>query len=416
MAKQAIITGLDIGTSNIRVAVGQVVPGEDKPIIIGVVEAKSAGLRRGNVVDSEEAVSAISEALEKAERLTGMPIENALVSVCGSQITCHESSGTIAVSRADGEISKQDKQRVLEAAQAIAIPPNHEVLHILARDYKVDGESGVKDPVGMSGVRLEVEACVVEVAASFVRNLTRCVYRTGVDIKELVLSPLASAEAVLTKRQKELGVALIDIGAGTTKLAIFEEGSLVYVSALAIAGEHVTNDLAIGLRSSIETAEKVKLEYGSVNPRQFDRKEEIDLSKINRKDKSRVPRFHIAEIIEARAAEIFSLIDAELVKIDRAGKLPAGIVLTGATAKLSGIVDLAKEELKLPAQIGFPEDLRVAVDQVEDPRFSTVVGLVLWGAGPEGLRGSLTGGRFNLPKPVDTVKAISGWLKKRFLP
>ena len=379
MPKEKIISGLDIGSFKIRTVIGKKTEEDEKPHIIGIGESLSSGIRRGQVVDVEEAVSSISASLEQAERTSGVPIEHAYVNIGGSHIVSTRSKGVIAVSRADNEITEEDVARVIDAAQAISIPANMEILHVIPKNFIVDGSGGIKDPVGMTGVRLEVEANILQGASSFIKNLTKCVARVGIDIDELVVNPLASAASSLTKRQKELGVVLLDIGAGTTGLIVFEEGDLLHLTILPIGSGHITNDLAIGLRCSVDTAEKVKLEYGQTNVKEIDKKEEINLSEIDSREEGVIPLKQIAEIIEARLSEIFSLADKELKLIGRSGKLPAGVVITGGGAKLPGLVDLAKKELKLPAQIGFPQELPTSLDKIDDPAFSTAVGLVIWG-------------------------------------
>ncbi len=409
MPKEEVISGLDIGSSKIRCVVGKKVEEEDKPHIIGIGESSCSGIRRGQVVDVEEAVSSISASLEQAERTSGVPIEHAYVNIGGSHITSVKSKGVIAVSRADSEIADDDVARVIDAAQAISIPANMEILHVIPRNFIVDGSGGIKDPLGMTGVRLEVEANILQGTSSFIKNLTKCVARVGIDIDELVVSPLACATSSLTKRQKELGVMLLDIGAGTSGLVVFEEGDLLHLTVLPIGSEYITNDLAIGLRCSVDTAEKVKLEYGQANAKEVDKKEELDLSKIQSQEEGTVSLRQVAEIIEARLSEVFSLADKELKSIDRSGKLPCGVVLTGGGAKLPGIVDLAKKELRLPAQVGFPLELPTSLEKVDDPAFSTVIGLLIWGATHEEKR-RVSG--LPLGKGVRQVKK---WFK-HFLP
>jgi len=413
MAKDDIIVGLDVGSSTVRAVVGQMGTEEEKPHIIGLGMAPASGIRRGVIVDVEEAVGSISMALEKAERVTGVPIEAAYVAIGGAHIETQLSRGVIAVSRADGEIGEDDVSRVIEAAQAVNLPTNHEILHVIPKTFIVDDQEGIKDPIGMSGVRLEVEAHIIQGASSFIKNLTKCVYRAGVDIEDLVLAPLAAADAILTKRQKELGVVLIDIGAGTTGLAVYEEGDLVHTKILPIGSEHITNDIAIGLRTSVDVAEKVKLDYGTALPASITEREEIDLGKIDQGEEQTIDRKEVASIIEARLAEIFSLVDKELKKIGKSGQLPAGAVLTGGGAELPDLAEFAKEELRLPAQIGLPQDIPVAVDKVDDPAFAVAVGLILWGSG------EVTTSRFSLggiPSSVsDTVDKMKKWFKT-FLP
>jgi cell division protein FtsA len=381
MAKEHIIVGLDIGTSMIRVVVGKLSAEEKTPSIIGVGEAVAHGIRRGVIVDVEEAISSISQALEKAERMTGLPIDHAVVSVGGAHVTCVESHGVVAVSRADGEITEGDIVRVVDASQAISIPPNREILHVIPKTFTVDGQAGIKDPLGMTGIRLEVDSQIIQASVPFIKNLTKCIMRVGIEIDDLVLAPLAAAQAVLNKRQKELGCVLVDIGAGTCGVIAFEEGELIHASVIPVGGGHISNDLAIGLRTSVDTAELVKLEYGVASKAATKKDEEIDLSGLDRNEETRrIGRPLVAEIIQARLEEIFSLVNKELRKIGRDGQLPAGAVICGGGAKLEGLIDLAKKELRLPTSLGSPVNASSVIDRALDPAFSTAVGLVLWGS------------------------------------
>jgi cell division protein FtsA len=379
MSKKDIIVGIDIGSSNIRTVITQIFPEEEMPRIIGVGAVESAGIRKGIIVDLEETVRSISESASKAERNSGRTVEKAIVNLGGNHITSQDSKGVIAVGRADGEVTEDDIERVVSAAQAISIPANKEIIHVIPRSYSLDDQKGIKDPLGMNGVRLEVDAMIIEGSTPFVKNLVKCVEQARINLDSFVLSPLAAAKAVLSKRQKELGVVLVDIGGGTTSLAVFEENDLLHTAVLPVGGAHITNDIAIGLRTSIDVAEKVKLEYGNALPKEIGKKEDINLSAIDSNEEGIVSRHHVAEIVEARLEEIFSLVNKELKTIGREKLLPAGVVLTGGTAKLPGAVDLAKNTLALPAQAGFPLPLGGLVDKVDDPSYATVVGLILWG-------------------------------------
>jgi cell division protein FtsA len=379
MSKKDIIVGIDVGSSNVRTIIAQVFPEEEMPRIIGVGVAPSTGIRKGVVVDLEEAVKSINESIEKAEISSGKTVEKAIINLGGNHITSQDSKGVIAVGRADGEVVEDDITRVINAAQAISIPANKEIIHVIPRNYSLDDQKDIKDPLGMNGVRLEVDAMIIEGSTPFVRNIIKCVEQAKIDLDAFVLSPLAAAKATLSKRQKELGVVLVDIGGGTTSIAVFEENDLLAASVLPLGGANITNDIAIGLRTSIDVAEKVKLEYGNALPKEIGKKEDIDLSAIDSNEEGTVSRYHVAEIIEARLEEIFMLVNKELKAIGREKLLPAGIVLVGGTAKLPGAVDLAKNVLALPAQAGFPIPLGGLVDKVDDPSFATSVGLVLWG-------------------------------------
>lgn len=408
MTKEQIIVGIDIGTSNVRVVVAQQL-GADKPLqVIGVGKVPSAGVRHGTIVDIEDALKCIAEAVEKAEKVTGVPIEECYVSIGGNHIISKNSKGVIAVSRADGEISNEDVNRVIDAASTISLPANREILHLIPRSFTIDNQEAIKNPVGMNGVRLEVDALVVEGGSPFIKNLNKCFAEAGINIKELILSTLAASRATLTKRQKELGVAILDLGGGSTSMCVYEEGNIIHLAVLPVGGVSITNDLAIGLRTSIEVAEKVKLEYGSAMPMEINKKDQIDLSKISRSEEGMVPRRKVAEIIEARLEEIFGMCAKELKKIGRMGLLPAGVVLTGGGAKMPGIIDLAKIQLGLPVQIGFPMELEGVVEKIDDPSFATSVGLILWGKDLD----QKDQKRFSLGIPSLNFNSMSGTIDK----
>ncbi|MFZ5982526.1 MAG: cell division protein FtsA [Patescibacteria group bacterium] len=407
MARRDIIAALDIGSGSVKTVIAQVVPEEDKPRIIGVGLAFSLGVRRGMIIDLEEAVSSIRESLAKAQMSAGVDVEKAVISVGGNHISSQYSKGVIAVGRADGEVTGEDVERVIDASQAISIPPNKEILHIIPKNYSLDDQKEIKDPIGMNGVRLEVDALIIEGSTPYIKNLNKCLDQAGVDIQDVVLSPLSAAKASLSKRQKELGVVLVDIGAGTTSLAIFEENELLHTAVIPLGGSHITNDIAIGLRTSIDVAEKVKIEFGHALSSEIGKKEDIDLAQIDSGEEGMVSRHHVAEIIEARLEEIFGFVNKELKAIGRDRLLPAGAVLTGGTAKLPGIVDLAKDALGLPSQVGFPIPLGGLIDKVDDPAFVTATGLILWQF--EGLSQEKSGG-FSFGKK--TAKNISGGINE----
>jgi len=416
MSRQKIIVGLDIGSANIRAAVAQSGRDENSPFqILGVGQTSSLGIRRGIVVDLEEAVKGIKIALSNAERTSGVPIERAIVSLGGSHLGCRVSRGAIAVSRADGEISKEDAERAISSATAISLGANREIIQVVPKQFCVDNEIGIKDPVGMSGVRLEVEALIIDGASPFIKNLVKGIAETKIDIEALVPSPLAAAQAVLDKRQKELGVLVLDIGAGTTGFTVFEEGNMIDCCILPVGSGHITNDLAIGLRLPIEVAEKIKLEYGSVLPDEINKKDSINLEKLGG-ESGHVSRQKVAEIIESRVGEIFDMANKRLKQIDRAGLLPAGVVMVGGGAKLPGLVDLCKEKLRLPSQIGFPLHFEGVVDQIDDPSFATVLGLILWSTEQSKELKIYHHRFFSTLKPITPLFGkIKNWLKG-FLP
>ncbi|MFA5188455.1 MAG: cell division protein FtsA [Patescibacteria group bacterium] len=382
MPQEDIIVGLDIGSTSIKIAVGQNTSNEGNPQklhIIGAVEQEAEGINRGVITSIEDAVNSLTKALEKAEKLIGMPIEQAWVSISGGNITSQISKGVVAVSKTDGEIREEDMERAIEAAKTVTTPPNYEIIHVIPRSFTVDGQSNIKDPAGMTGVRLEVETYIVEGLSSQIKNLTKCIYQTGLDIEDLILAPLATSEAVLTNRQKELGVVVVNIGGATTGIAVFEQGDLLSTAILPLGSEHITSDIAIGLRTSIDVAEKIKLKYGQASSKGMDKKEEFDLNEFDENEEGLVSKKYLAEIIEARVEEIMDKVDQELKHLERSGALPAGVILTGAGAKLPKIIDVCKKNLRLPATLGYPYDIVSVIDKVNDLSFTTAAGLVKWG-------------------------------------
>ncbi|HRY82293.1 MAG TPA: cell division protein FtsA [Candidatus Moranbacteria bacterium] len=419
MSRKNIICGIDVGSSSIRTVIAQTISPEEKPRIIGVGTAPSLGVRKGVIVNIEETLQAVNESLEKAERTAGITIDRAIVSIGGNHISSQYSKGVIAVGRADGEVVEDDIERVIGAAQAISVPANREIIHIIPKSYSLDDQKNIKDPLGMNGVRLEVDALIIEGSTPYIKNLSKCFEQAKIDVENFVLAPLASAKATLTKRQKELGVVLIDIGGGTTSLAVFEEDDLIASSIIPVGGNHITNDIAIGLRTSIDVAEKVKIEFGSALPREIGKKEDINLAEIDSSEEGIVSRHHVAEIIEARLEEIFNLVNKELKNIGRDKLLPAGALLVGGTAKLPGAVDLAKEVLGLPAQTGFPTPLGGLVDKVDDPSFATVIGLLIWGIEEGQTGGAISSSGRVLGNLANRFGGKAGEIKKwmeKFLP
>lgn len=419
MSKSNTAIGLDVGSSNVRVVILQKFEEEEKPRVMGAGQVASFGIRRGVVADVEETVKAIGEAVKNAERTSGIPISRAVVSIGGSHIKYQESQGVVAIGRADGEITGDDVMRSLTAAETISLPSNTEIIHVIPRSFTVDDQKDIKDPLGMSGIRLEVNAMLVLGSTPIIKNLSKCIYQAGVEVDDMVFSALAAGKAALNKRQKELGAVLIDMGGGTTSFVVYEEGDLIQVGVVPIGGGHITNDIAIGLRTSIDVAEKVKINYGSALPDEIGKKDQINLAEIDQNEEGEVSRHHVAEIVEARLEEIFTLIDKELRKTNRSGMLPAGVVIVGGGAKLPGVVDLAKKVLRLPAQTGFPLELGGIVDKVDEPGYITAAGLALWGAeeaasSSGNLRAKLPA-IDGLPKISHTVDKMKGWLRK-FLP
>ncbi len=376
MTSTQTFAALDIGSSKIRTVVGIVEEKKNIINIIGVGLSPSNGIRKGMVTDIDEAVANVTASLEDAERMSGEQIHRLYVGFSGPHIETYDSKGVIAINGQNSEITEDDLDRVLDAAKAVSLPSNREILRIIPKTFSVDSQYNIKYPVGMTGIRLEVEAHIIAGHTPAIKNLEKCLYETKVDINEIIPSSLAAAEAVLDRKQKELGCILIEIGAASTNVAIFEEGNVVYSCVLPVGGEHVTNDLAIGLRTSIDTAEKIKIEYGTCLPGDTNDREEIDLSTISKNDTHHISKKLAASIIEARYQEIFTLAREELIRIGRDGMLPAGVVLCGGAVKMPGTVDIAREILQLPVAMGFPRDIEGIVDRVDDPSFASAIGLL----------------------------------------
>lgn len=409
MSKIRLFAGLDVGSAKIRTVVGTIDEKTQMPNVIGVGIAPSTGLRKGQVIDVEETINNITASLEDAERMAGEPVHHVLLGISGNHIESFNSKGVIAISNPGNEITEDDIDRVLEAAQAVAIPNNRRILRIIPKSFTVDEQKGIKYPVGMTGIRLEVEAHIVTGMIPAVRNIEKCVLQAGVDIQDIIPGALAACEAVLSKRQKELGVVVVDIGSGGTSVSVFEEGTILHTAVIPVGGENVTNDIAIGLRTSVDTAEKIKIEYGSCIPDEVNDREMIDLSSFSKIDMQKISKKHLVEIIEARYHEIFLLVKEELAKIHRDGMLPAGVVLTGAAVKIPGIIDLARETLNLPVQIGFPQNFEGVVDKIEDPAYATAIGLLIWGTRFESRHFGFRFKGLNLRK---TFSGIKNWAKQ----
>ena len=386
--KNEIIVGIDIGSSAIRIAVGQhsFSDSGNSLQIIGTVEGPAEGIHKGVITSIEECVSSLSNVLEQAERLIGVPIEHSWIGISGTHILSQASRGVVSVAKSDGEISDEDVERSVDAARTIATPLNYEVLHVIPKTYSVDGQTGIKDPVGMTGVRLEADTRIIYGLTSHIKNITKAVYRTGIDIDDLILSVLATGEVVATDKQKDLGVAVIDIGASITSIVVYEGGDIVHTAVLPIGSEHVTNDVAIGLRTSIDVAERIKLQEGRCITKGIQKREKVNLVDFGAEKDEVIPKKYIAEIIEARVAEILEKVDDELVSIKLSGMLPAGVIFTGGGSKIEGIVDLAKNNLKLPASLGYPVDITGISDRTNDISFTTAIGLVKWGTSMQSVR------------------------------
>lgn len=371
---QEHFVGLDIGTSHVRCVVGMLDPhGGNMPSIIGHGEAPNQGMRRGAIVHVDDVADAVVKAVTEAERISGMPIKHATVNVNGSHVTGIDSEGVIAISTANREITPEDRLRVEEAATIVSLPANREIIQFFAKNYSLDGQKNIKDPVGMHGVRLEVDAHIVTAASPNLRNLDQVLEKAEIAPTHHTVSGLAAAEAVLTRQQREAGTVLLDIGAGTTNLIVFEDGEVQHVAILPIGGQHITNDLAIGLKTDIDVAERVKLEHANLRD---SAKKTTATIKIGTKTHS-FDFEDITMVVEARVDELFDYVNKELQKIKRAGKLPGGVVLTGGVSRLPGLDEFAREKLQLPARVGHLHNIGGLVDTVERQEYSSVVGLML---------------------------------------
>jgi cell division protein FtsA len=376
--REAVLVGIDVGTSKVCTLIGEV-SRDGRMTIMGHGTVASLGLKKGVVVNIDQTVRSIAESVERAERLSGWKIDRAFVSVGGQHVQSLNSPGQVAVSGQRKEVSREDVNRAVEVARAVSIPSNEVVLHVERRGFKVDGQEGVKDPLGMSALRLEVEVHIVTAAATAVQNLSKCVNASGVKIDELVASALASADAVLSDTEKDLGVAVADIGAGTIDLAMFSEGSPLRTAVLPIGGNNVTNDLALGLKTSLQVAEELKIQHGTCNLAAVTDDEEITVSVLGEDAGRTIQRREACEIIEARMRETFELMRGEMAR-GGAGMLPAGIILTGGGAQLAGAAELAREVLQMPVRIAGPLGIGGLIDTIQNPAYATAVGLLHWGA------------------------------------
>ncbi len=379
MPKANYIVGFDVGTRKVVALIGEITD-EGKVEIIGIGATDSRGLRKGVVVDLESTTAAIKKAQEEAELMAGVEIDSAFIGISGAHIKSFNSRGVVAVSGKNREIGREDIKRVIDQSKALSIPPDREIIHIIPQEFVVDEQDGIKDPLGMSGIKLEVNVHIVTAAITSLQNLRTCIERAGVGIREIVLNQIATAASVLTADERELGVGLIDVGAGTTEVAIFERGSLWYTSTIPIGGDNFTNDIAVGLRTPIPEAERIKKKFGCVAGPVADDQETIEVPAVGKGRKPRVlSRQILADIMQPRAEEIFRLVDGDIKRIGYEKSLNSGLVLTGGTALLDGFEEVAEEIFDLPVRRGDPNGIGGLVDRVSSPDFATSVGLVLYG-------------------------------------
>ncbi|GHV52218.1 cell division protein FtsA [Deltaproteobacteria bacterium] len=381
MAKAELVVGLDIGTTKICVVVGEITP-EGGVDIVGIGTSPSTGLRKGVVVKIEQTVQSIQKALEEAELMAGCEIRSVYAGIAGSHIKGINSHGVIAIK--DGEVTAKDVERAMDAARAIAIPLDREVIHTLPQEYIVDEQHGIIEPLGMSGVRLEVHVHIVTGAVSSAQNMVRSCHRANLDVANIVLESLASAKAVLTQEERELGVALVDIGGGTSDIAILHNGAIRYTGSLPLGGQNLTNDIAYGLRTPMLSAEEIKIKHGCALVDMVRENEVIEVPSVGGREARPLSRQILAEICQPRMVEILSLVDKELVRSGYKNLAAAGVVLTGGTALMQGCQEIGEEIFNLPTRVGFPRNIGGLRDVVNSPKYATAVGLLCYGAEKEG--------------------------------
>jgi cell division protein FtsA len=409
MSNDRIVVGVDVGTTKVAALIAEVSE-DDHLEVIGVGIVPSRGMKKGVVVNPEEVVESIVSAVQKSEQQSGFKIVSAFVGISGGHISTQTSQGVVAVRHPERQISPDDVQRALEAARVVTVPADREIVHVLPRHYVVDGQDGIKNPVGMLGHRIEVQTTIVSGAMTSVNNLVRCVERAGLGIDSLVLQPVAAAEAVLTEAEREIGVTLVDIGAGTTDIGVFVEGALVFAAVLPVGGFQVSNDLAVGLRTPFAAAEEIKVRHGYALPELLEDDRTIDVSSFDTGDGRPVSRRQVSEIIEPRLEETFELVQEQLERAD-IRNLPAGVVLCGGTSQLGGIRRLAAEVFHAPVRVGSPTGIYGLTDQISSPAYATSVGLLKWGLEQEFEPSSTRGGM-----PLAGLgSAVTNWLRN-FLP
>lgn len=388
MSKENYIVGLDIGSSKIAAAVGQA-DDEGNLTLIGIGQAPAEGIKRGMIVDLEKVVNSIHSAVSDAEMVSGAKISSVYASIAGEHIKSINSRGVIAVGKTTSEINRSDVERVVEAAQAVAIPADREIIHVLPQEFTVDDQLGITDPVGMSGIRLEVNVHIVTGSVASVTNIVKAIEKADLDVEELVLGPYAAAYAVLKPDERELGCVLIDMGAGTTDIAAFWDGAIKHTAVLGVGGKNVTNDVAIGLRTPLEQAERIKSLHGSALSTLVSSSEMITVPGVGGRESKEVSRSIVAAIVEPRAEEIFSLVARDLKKANLIESLASGVILTGGASQLQGTAELAEQIFDLPAKLASPDGFINESEQQPGPEFSVVIGLLKYGL----LSGQTIGGK-----------------------
>jgi len=411
LSKQGIITGLDIGTTKVCAVIGQM--NESGGVdIIGVGMAPSYGLRKGVVVNIDNTVKSINQAIEEAELMAGVEVDSVYAGVAGGHIKSINNRGVVAISSRSREITQADVDRVIDSAKAVSLPIDREVIHVIPQEYIVDNQDGIKDPIGMSGVRLEADVHIIVGAVASIDNIIKSVHRAGYEVEDIVLEPLASAEAILTEEEKELGVALIDMGGGTTDIIMFIRGSVWHTGIIALGGNHVTNDIAFGLRTPATSAEIIKKRYGVALVDSIDENELIEVPGIGGRAPRKIPKKMLAQIIQPRMDEILQLTYREIKKSGFDELISAGCVITGGGALLKDTDALAEKIMNIPVRIGYPERIGGLNDKVNSPLYATGVGLVLYGSKNESVSELYKGSDENVFKNI--ISRLGNWFKEYF--
>ncbi len=407
--RAGLIVGLDIGTTKVCAVVAE--PSEEGKLeIIGVGCYPSHGLRKGMVVNVEETINSIKRAIEEAEMMAGCEIRSVYTGIAGNHIQSLNSQGVIALKHR--EVTRKDMERVIETARMVSLPPERQIIHVIPQEFIVDDQTGIHDPQGMAGVRLEVQVHIITASVAAVQTLIRCIQRAGLDVVEIVLQPLAASRAVLTEEEKTLGVALVDLGGGTTDITVFGNNSIKHSAILAVGGTNITNDIAFGLRTPLSEAEKIKLKYGIANTSFLEKDEEIEIPALGDKKSRSVSRGVLAQIIEPRVEEILCLIEQELIRTELKDTLASGMVITGGSSLLPGLIELAEQIFDLPTRVGYPRGVGGLSDVIRNPIYATAVGLAMYG-----FKNQKGNGHFIFRKQSILGRFINGiknWFKEAF--
>lgn len=406
--RSSIVVGLDIGTTAVTVAVGEVQP-EGRVDVIGVGTAASRGLRKGVVINIEATVNAIAKAVAQAETMAGCEVSSVFAAISGSHIKAFNSHGIVGIK--GKEVSQFDVERVIEAAKAVALPVDREILHVLPQEFVIDDQDGVREPLGISGVRLEANVHMITGSIASAQNIVKCANRCGLAVEDIIVSPLASARAVLSNEEQELGVCLVDIGGGTTDVVVYSGGAVKYTNVLSVGGNHITSDIAAGLRTPVASAELIKCQYGTSLASVVSKDETIEVPSTGGRAARVLSKMVLAEIIEPRATEMLSLLQTDLIRSGSEDALTSGIVLTGGGANLPGIAKVAEQIFNLPVRIGYPSGVGGLIDLVKDPEYATAVGLLIHGAQNHGVRRTTKGGANLVGR---TIRKVSAWFGEHF--